>query len=109
MTSMDRLQLLENRIKALEEQINRGNFQSEQQFDARVVFKNGFIVENGRILLRSKNNPTGVYIATGSAANDASIIAEQGVLPNGSLYMSNQTMQPFFVKFNGTWTLVNLP
>ena len=70
MTSMDRLQLLENRIKALEEQINRGNFQSEQQFDARVVFKNGFIVENGRILLRSKNNPTGVYIATGSASDE---------------------------------------
>lgn len=104
-----RIQDLENKIKQLESIINRGNFQSEKQFDERVVFKNGIIVENGRILLRSKNNPDGIYLVTGSSTNNASIVTEQGTLPNGSLYMSNQALQPFFVKFNGTWTLVNLP
>ena len=104
-----KIQELENRIKTLENIINQGNFLSEKQFDQRVIFKNGIIVENGRILLRSSLNPNGVYIATGTANNDASIIAEQGTLPNGSIYMSNQTFQPFLVKYNGTWTLVNLP
>lgn len=104
-----RIQDLENKIKQLESIINRGNFQSEKQFDERVIFKNGIIVENGRVLLRSKNNPEGIYLVTGTATNNASIVTEQGTLPNGSLYMSNQAFQPFFVKFNGTWTLVNLP
>lgn len=104
-----RIQDLENRIKTLENIINQGNFLSEKQFDQRVIFKNGLIVDNGRILLRSATNPSGVYLVAGNANNDASIVAEQGVLPNGSLYMSAQTFQPFFVKYNGTWTLVNLP
>ena len=104
-----KIQELENRIKTLENIINQGNFLSEKQFDQRVIFKNGIIVENGRILVRSKNNPSGIYLATGAGADNASIVAEQGTLPNGSLYMSNQTFQPFFVKYNGTWTLVNLP
>lgn len=104
-----KIQELENRIKMLENTINQGNFLSEKQFDQRVIFKNGVIVDNGRILLRSETNPSGVYLVTGNGIDNTSIVAEQGVLPNGSLYMSNQTLQPFFVKFNGTWTLVNLP
>lgn len=104
-----RVQELENKVKQLEMVINRGNLQSAKQFDTNVVFKDGITVDNGRILLRSSNNPSGIYLCTGDALSDATIIAEQGVLPNGSLYMSNQTGQPFHVKYNGTWTLVNLP
>ena len=104
-----KIQELERRIAQLEEMFARGDFQSEKQFDARVVFKNGIIIENGRILIRSKNNPDGIYLVTGSATNNSGLVTEQGTLPNGSLYMSNQTFQPFFVKYNGTWTLVNLP
>lgn len=104
-----RIQDLENRIKQLESIINRGNLLSAKQFDQNVVFKDGIIVENGRILLRSKNNPTGTYLVTGNASDNASIVTEQGALPNGSVYMSAQALQPFFVKYNGTWILVNLP
>jgi len=110
MTNMEKkIQELENRIKQLESIVNRGNFLNAKQFDQNVIFKDGITVDNGRILVRSKNNPSGIYLATGAGADNASIVAEQGTLPNGSLYMSNQTFQPFFVKYNGTWTLVNLP
>lgn len=104
-----KIQELERRIAQLEQMFSQGDFLSDKQFDQRVIFKNGITVDNGRILIRSNSNPDGIYLVTGSAINNASIVAEQGTLPNGSLYMSSAVSQPFFVKYNGTWTLVNLP
>lgn len=102
-----RIQDLENRIRQLE---SKGNLQSERQFDERVIFKNGIVVENGYILFRSGSNKEGIRIAVGNAYTNAGIIAEQGVLPNGSLYLTNFTLQwPLFVKYNGTWIQVTLP
>lgn len=102
-----RIQDLENRIRQLE---SKGNLQSERQFDERVIFKNGIVVENGYILFRSSSNKEGIRIATGNASTNSAIATEQGNLPNGSLYLSNVTLQwPLFLKYNGTWVQVTLP
>lgn len=102
-----RIQDLENRIRQLE---SKGNLQSEKQFDERVIFKNGIVIENGYILVRSGSNKEGIRIAIGNAYTNAGIIAEQGTMPNGSLYLTNFTLQwPLFVKYNGTWTQYTLP
>lgn len=102
-----RIQDLENRIRQLE---SKGNLQSEKQFDERVIFKNGIVVENGYILFRSGPNREGIRMAVGAAATNANIIAEQGVLPDGSIYLTNHTLQwPLFIKYNGTWIQVTLP
>ena len=61
-----KIQELENRIKQLESIVNRGNFLNAKQFDQNVIFKDGITVDNGRILVRSKNNPSGIYLATGA-------------------------------------------
>lgn len=101
---------LEARVRKLEEIIDRGNYQSEKQFDQRVIFKNGIVVENGYILFRSGANKEGIRMAVGNAYTNAGIIAEQGVLPDGSLYLTNFTLQwPLFIKYNGTWIQVTLP
>lgn len=105
-----KIQELERRIAQLEEISSRGDFQSEKQFDSRVVFKNGIVVENGYILFRSSSNKEGVRLGVGNSYTDAGIKAEQGVMPNGSLYLSNVTLQwPLFIKFNGNWIQVTLP
>lgn len=102
-----RIQDLENRIRQLE---SKGNLGSSVLFDAKVVSKNQLIAERNGIKITSTSNPIGCYILTGNATNDASIKAEYGTsITNGSLYLSSSVTQPFFVNYNGTWILVNLP
>ena len=102
-----RIQDLENRIKQLE---TKGNLNSSNIFDSKIVSKDQIIAERGGIRITSTSNPIGCYILTGSAINDAGIKAEYGTsITNGSLYLSSSVTQPFFVNYNGTWILVNLP
>lgn len=102
-----RLQDLEKRIRQLE---SKGNLGSSVLFDAKVVSKDQFIAERNGIKITSTTNPVGCYILTGNSINDAQIKAEYGTgITNGSLYLSSSVTQPFFVNYNGTWILVNLP
>lgn len=102
-----KIQELENRIQRLE---SKGNLGSSILFDAKVVSKDQLIAERNGIRITSTANPIGCYIITGDATNDAEIKAEYGTgITNGSLYLSSSVTQPFFVNYNGTWTLVNLP
>lgn len=102
-----RIQDLENRIQQLE---SKGNLGSSVLFDAKVVSRDQLIAERNGIRLTSPYNPIGCYILTGDATNDAEIKAEYGTsITNGSLYLSSSVTQPFFVNYNGTWILVNLP
>lgn len=76
----------------------------------QLTTKNKLYARGNGIRLTSYFNPLGCEIRTGAAINAAGIINEIGSdVPNGSLYLSSATGQPFFVKYNGTWTLVNLP
>lgn len=106
---------MQQEIDALKQQVQRlteiiqGNFNGLNVFTSKVISKDTLTAERNGIILTSTNNPQGCQIRTGNAADNASIVAEVGDLPNGSLYLSSATFQPFFVKYNGTWILVNLP
>lgn len=91
------------------QEIMQGNFNGLNIFTSKIISKDTLIAEKNGITFTSTNNPQGCQIRTGSAVDNASIVAEIGTVPNGSLYLSSATSQPFFVKYNGTWTLVNLP
>lgn len=90
-------------------EIIQGNFNGLNVFTSKVVSKDTFTAEKNGIIVTSTNNPQGCQIRTGSAADNAGIVAEVGTLPNGSIYLSSATLQPFFIKYNGTWTLLNIP
>ena len=98
---------MKRQIQSLQE-IIQGNLNGANIFTSKIIAKDLLTAENS-FLLTSKNNPQGCGIYTGSAINNAGIVAEIGTVPNGSLYLSSAASQPFFVKYNGTWTLVNLP
>ena len=90
-------------------EIIQGNFNGLNVFTSKVVVKDLLTAENG-IYINSKNNPTGIQIRTGAAFTNATIAAEVGTLPDGSMYITSQTLQwPLFIKYNGTWTQVTLP
>lgn len=99
------IQDLEKRIKALEDVIMSAN---EASFN-KVVVKDKIFSKGKGIKLTSQFNAIGCEIRTGNAGTAAAIINEVGTIPNGSIYLSSATFQPFWVKYNGTWTLVNLP
>ena len=69
---------------------------------------NDFLVAKG-IILVNNNTQVGTYIVSGPATNNTQIVAEQGVLPDGSTYLGTNSSQPFFVKNSGTWVLMNIP
>lgn len=100
------IQDLQNRIKILEDIVL-----SLKGMELNVITSKDKINSRGKgIKLTSPKNPTGCEIRTGNAADNASIVAEIGAnIPNGSLYLSSASLQPFFVKYNGTWILVTLP
>lgn len=88
----------------------KNDFPDSHVFEQKLVSRDIFIAEKNGIKITSKNNPRGCYILTGNSINDTQIKAEYGTgIPNGSLYLSSSVTQPFFVNYNGTWILVNLP
>lgn len=99
------IQELQNRVRFLEDII----FSSKGMEINKIISKDQLIARGDGVTFTNSKNPAGCQIRTGSATDNASIIAEIGNVPNGSLYLSSATFQPFFVKYNGTWTLVNLP
>lgn len=105
----EELKKLKEDVDKLKDLFYRGDFPDRKEFSKKVVSNNKIIANGSGIKLTSTTNGGGVEIRTGSANSDASIIAEVGVLPNGSLYLSSAAAQPFLVKYNGTWTVVNLP
>lgn len=110
MTPQERqeFETLKRQVQSLQE-IIQGNFNGLNVFTSKVLSKDTFIAEKNGITLTSTTNPVGCQIRTGSAADNAGIVAEVGTLPNGSIYLSSATLQPFFIKYNGTWTLLNIP
>ena len=99
------IQDLEKRIKVLEDVILSAN---ETSFN-RAIVRDKIYSKGKGIKLTSQFNTIGCEIRTGNAGTSAAIINEVGTIPNGSIYLSSAAGQPFWVKYNGTWTLVNLP
>lgn len=100
---------LTKRVKKLEDMMNP-TFYDARPFNEKIISRDQIIAERNGIKITSTSNPLGCYILTGNAVNDSDIKAEYGdLIPNGSLYLSSSVTQPFFVNYNGTWILVNLP
>lgn len=87
----------------------RNDFADNKVFRQKITSQDQIIADGNGIKMRSNSNPLGVQIRCGDAINDAGIKAEVGTLPNGSVYLSSSSTQPFFIMVGTTWTLLNIP
>lgn len=96
-------------IASLRDLYNMTLLPSANLYETPIISKDRIVAEGNGIKITSRLNPTGVEIRTGAGNTDASIKAEVGTLPSGSLYFSSDPLAPVFFNLNGTWLLLNLP
>lgn len=101
---------LTRRVEQLENIILKFNFLDSSVFDKKIVSKDMIIAQNHGIRIINPTGLTNAQIYHGSQINDTGIKAEIGYTsPNGSLYLSSASDQPFFIMKGTTWTLMNIP
>ena len=107
---LQRFEEMETKINKLYDVYFSNDFPDRHVFNKKLVVDD-YIVAKG-IILKGKVTPngSGIEIRTGFGYTNATIVAEIGAVPDGSLYLSLFTLQwPLFVKYNGAWIQVTLP
>lgn len=100
---------MEERIAELERIVNEGRYTSRRDFLYTIVSKIKLVLEKGGLQMTSESNPTGIEIRTGSATTNASITAEVGTLPKGSIYLSSNGVGELWIMQTTTWSKVTIP
>ena len=100
---------LKKELSGLKESFYRGDFPGRKEYTKQIVSMNKILANENGIKFSSATYGNGPEIRCGNQIDDTGIKAQVGTLPNGSLYLSSASAQPFFIMVGTTWTLLNIP